>query len=168
VNDRAPRTASGSVFVMTDVGKVTGRLLRAVRVGALVTALTPAALIPATAVADPATGHQVTYTVTATGNLTGNVRYMSSDPPSQAAYDSDSSQYMTSVQAALAAGQPQTYSTTLTNPIQWAIVSASGGCHWPDCDTGNVAQIECQIAVDGQVVVTQTATTGVTCSTRRW
>ena len=158
---------------MTDVGKVTRRLLRAGCAAALVAAVTPAALIPATvtaatAVADPATGHQVTYTITATGNLTGNVRYMSSDPPSQAAYDSDSSQYMTSVQAALAAGQPQVYTATLTNPIQWAIVSASGGCHWPDCDSGNVPQIECQIAVDGQVVVTQSATTGVTCSTRRW
>ncbi|MEI7715091.1 MAG: hypothetical protein WCI78_03235 [Mycobacterium sp.] len=152
---------------MTDVGKLTGRAFRA-GCAATCAAVLGAAPEPATSLADPATGHQVTYTVTATGNLTGNVRYMSSDPPSQAAYDSDSSQYMTSVQAALAAGQPQVYTTTLTNPIVWAIVSASGGCHWPDCDSGNVPQIQCQIAVDGEVVVTQSATTGVTCSTRRW
>jgi len=152
---------------MMDVGKLSGRAFRA-GCAATCVAVLGAAFVPVASLADPATGHQVTYTVTATGNLTGNVRYMSSDPPSQAAYNSDSSQYMTSVQAALAAGQPQVYTTTLTNPIVWAIVSASGGCHWPDCDSGNVPQIQCQIAVDGEVVVTQSATTGVTCSTRPW
>ncbi len=122
---------------------------------------------PAISFADPA-GHQVTYTVTSTGNLTGNVRYMNTDPPSQAAYDANSSQYMSSVPATFTAGQPLTYTATLADPNQWAIVTASGGCHWPDCDSSNVPQIQCQIAVDGQVVVTQSATTGVTCSTRRW
>lgn len=121
----------------------------------------------ATSHADPA-GHQVTYTITSTGNLTGNVRYMSSDPPSQAAYDANSSQFMTTVPTPFAAGQPLVYNTTLANPNQWAIVTASGGCHWPDCDSSNIAQIQCQIAVDGQVVVTQSATTAVTCSTRPW
>src|ERR1700730_15218814 len=72
------------------------------------------------------------------------------------------------VPAAFAAVQPLVYNTTLANPNQWAFVNASGGCHWPDCDSSNVPQIQCQIAVDGQVVVTQSATTGVTCSTRPW
>ncbi|TAM69132.1 hypothetical protein [Mycobacterium sp.] len=117
--------------------------------------------------ADPA-GHQVTYTVTATGNLTGNVRYMNSDPPSQAAFNSNSSQFLSTVQTAFTAGQPLVYNATLTDPNQWAFVNASGGCHWPDCDSSNMPQIQCQIAVDGQVVVTQSATTGVTCSTRPW
>ena len=49
-------------------------------------------------------GHQVTYTITATGNLTGQVRYMNSDPPSQAAFNANSSQYMNTVQAAFSAG----------------------------------------------------------------
>lgn len=61
------------------------------------------AVTPATASADPA-GHQVTYTITATGNLTGNVRYMNTDPPSQAAFNANSSQYLNSVQTAFAAG----------------------------------------------------------------
>jgi hypothetical protein len=110
----------------------------------------------------------VTYTITATGNLTGNVRYMNSDPPSQAAFDANSSQFMTTVPTAFAAGQPLVYNATLANPNQWAFVNASGGCHWPNCDSSNIPQIQCQIAVDGQVVVTQSATTGVTCSTRPW
>ncbi|MCV7351803.1 hypothetical protein [Mycobacterium parmense] len=150
---------------MTNVRKVTRGIATA---AAAVAALAMLSVVtPATSDADPA-GHQVTYTITATGNLTGNVRYMDSDPPSQAAYDNNSSQYMKSVQTAFSAGQPLTYTTTLADPGQWAIVTASGGCHWPDCDSGNTPQIQCQIAVDGQVVVTQSATTGVTCSTRRW
>jgi hypothetical protein len=147
---------------MTNVRKVISAVASVTFASALGMAATPA-----TAFADPA-GHQVTYTVTATGNLTGNVRYMNTDPPSQAAYDANSSQFMSSVPATFAAGQPLVYTTTLADPNQWAIVTASGGCHWPDCDSSNVPQIQCQIAVDGQVVVTQSATTGVTCSTRRW
>jgi len=136
-----------------------------------ITAVTAAALMTAfttvTASADPA-GHHVTYTVTATGNLTGQVRYMNSDPPSQAAFDDNSSQYMTTAQAAFSAGQPLVYTTTLANPNQWAFVNASGGCHWPDCGSGATPQLHCEIAVDGKTVVTQDATTGVTCSTRPW
>ena len=122
---------------------------------------------PATATADPA-GHQVTYTITSTGNLTGNVRYMNSDPPSQGSFDANSSQYMNTVQTAFTGGQPLVYSTTLANPNQWAFVAASGGCHWPDCGSGATPELHCEIAVDGQVVVSQNATTGVTCTTRPW
>jgi hypothetical protein len=120
----------------------------------------------ATAHADPA-GHQVTYTITTTGDLTGQVRYMNSDPPSQAVFNANSSQYMNTVQTAFSAGQPLVYTTTLANPNQWAFVNASGGCHWPNCGSG-APELHCEIAVDGQVVVTQNATTGVTCSTRPW
>lgn len=147
---------------MTNVRKVVSAGCAGVFAAALGVALTSA-----TANADPA-GHQVTYTITATGNLTGNVRYMNSDPPSQAAFNANSSQYMTTVPTPFAAGQPLVYNATLADPNQWAFVNASGGCHWPDCDSSNTPQIQCQIAVDGQVVVTQSATTGVTCSTRPW
>lgn len=124
-------------------------------------------LVPATAHADPA-GHQVTYTITSTGNLTGNVRYINADPPSQAAFDANSSQFLQTVQTSLAPGEPLVYSATLANPTQWAFVNASGGCKWPDCSSGVTPQLHCEISVDGQVVAQQTATTGVTCSTRAW
>jgi hypothetical protein len=122
---------------------------------------------PATSHADPA-GHQVTYTITATGNLTGNVRYINSDPPNQAAFNANSAQFMNTVQTTFGAGEPLVYTATLTNPNQWAYVNASGGCKWPDCSSGVVAELHCEIAVDGQLVTQQTATTGVTCSTRPW
>jgi hypothetical protein len=110
----------------------------------------------------------VTYTITTTGNLTGSVRYMNTDPSSQAAFDSNSAQFMNTVATTFTAGEPLVYSTTLTNPNQWGFVNASGACKWPDCSSGAVAEIRCEIAVDGQVVVTNNATTAVTCSTRPW
>jgi hypothetical protein len=116
---------------------------------------------PATAHAD---GHQVTYTVTSPNNLTATVNYVSSDPPSQAAYNADPSKFMTSVQAPLS-GQPVTYTATLANPNQWASITASGMLHWPDSGNGP-ASFHCEIAVDGQVVVHQDATTTVTCAAK--
>ncbi len=150
---------------MTNVRKVTNGVLKSGWAATFAAALV-VAVTPAISAADA--GHQVTYTVTATGNLTGQVRYMNSDPPSQGAFNDNSSQYMNTVQAAFTAGQPLVYTTTLANPDQWAFVNASGGCHWPDCGAGATPELHCEIAVDGQVVVTQNATTGVTCSTRPW
>jgi hypothetical protein len=120
-----------------------------------------AAVIPATAHADPA-GHQVTYTITSPNNLTATVSYVSSDPPSQAAYSADPSKFMTSVQAPLNGGAPVTYTATLANPNQFASITASGMLHWPDSGNGP-AQFHCEIAVDGQVVAHADATTTVTC-----
>ena len=116
-------------------------------------------LPPAGAHAD---GHQVTYTVTSPNNLTATVSYVSSDPPSQAAYNADPSKFSTSVQAPLSGGAPVTYTATLANPNQYASITASGMLHWPDSGNGP-AQVHCEIAVDGQVVVHQDATTTVTC-----
>lgn len=142
-----------------------------VRILASASALTVAAMFgvlgPATAHADPA-GHQVTYTISSTGNLTGSVRYMNSDPPSQGAFDANSSQFMNTVPTTFSAGEPLVYNATLADANQWAFVAASGSCRWPDCSSGGIAELQCQIAVDGQVVVTQKATTAVTCSTRPW
>ncbi|BBX74029.1 hypothetical protein MSHI_19350 [Mycobacterium shinjukuense] len=115
---------------------------------------------PPLAHAAPA-GHQVTYTVTTTSDLTANIRYMNSDPPSQAAFDADASKYMNAVHAPITGGVPLVYTTTLINPNQWAIVTASGGLRVNP-------EFHCEIAVDGQVVVSQQGGSGVQCSTRPW
>jgi hypothetical protein len=120
---------------------------------------------PVAAHADP--GHQVTYTISSANTLTATVQYMNADPASQAAYNADSSKYMTNVQAPLTPGNPVTYSATLANPNQWAIITASGILHWPDSGNGP-ASFHCEISVDGQVVVQQDATSAVTCATRPW
>jgi hypothetical protein len=147
---------------MTNVRKGTSGVVMAGCVATFVAAA--GATIGPAAHADPA-GHQVTYTVTSPNNLTATVSYVSSDPPSQAAYNADSSKFMTSVQAPLSGGTPAVYTVTLANPNQWASISASGMLHWPDSGNGP-ASFHCEIAVDGQVVVHQDATTTVTCATR--
>ncbi|OBI61007.1 MULTISPECIES: hypothetical protein [unclassified Mycobacterium] len=125
-------------------------------------ALAAAAGLAFTPAISHADGHQVTYTVTSPNNLTATVSYVSSDPPSQAAYNADPSKFTTSVQAPLSGGAPVTYTATLANPNQFATITASGMLHWPDSGNGP-AQFHCEIAVDGQVVAHADATTTVTC-----
>lgn len=106
-------------------------------------------------------GHQVTYTVTATSDLTGNITYIKADPPSMSAYNADSSAYLESVHVPIAGGRPVVYTTTLADPAQWALVTASGGLRVNP-------ELHCEIAVDGEVVVSQQGGSGVSCATRPW
>lgn len=94
------RNESGSVFDMTDVRKTVSAVAAAgcVAMAAAALAVAGIAATPAVSHADPA-GHQVTYTVTTTSDLMANIQYMNADPPSQAAFNADSSKYMTTVHA---------------------------------------------------------------------
>jgi hypothetical protein len=105
--------------------------------------------------------HQVTYTVTTTSDLTANVQYIDTEPPSQSAYDAESSKYLKTVRTPITGGEPLVYATTLADPDQWALVAASGGLRVNP-------EFHCEIAVDVQVVVSQQGGSGVTCSTRAW
>nr|WP_152665511.1 hypothetical protein [Mycobacterium sp. UM_Kg1] len=106
-------------------------------------------------------GHEVTYTITATSDLTGNISYIKTDPPSMAAYNANSSEYLETVRVPIAGGQPVVYTTTLADPAQWALVTASGGLRINP-------EFHCEIAVDGEVVVSQQGGSGVSCATRPW
>lgn len=113
-----------------------------------------------TATAEPET-HQVTYTVTATSDLMANIQYIETDPPSQSAYNANASQYLKTLHTPITGGQPLVYTTTLADPNQWALITASGGLRINP-------EFHCEIAVDGEVVVEQNGGSGVTCSTRPW
>ncbi|MCV7384359.1 hypothetical protein [Mycolicibacter longobardus] len=106
-------------------------------------------------------GHEVTYTITATSDLTGNISYIKTDPPSMSAYNANSSEYLETVRVPISGGQPLVYTTTLADPSQWALVTASGGLRINP-------EFHCEIAVDGEVVVSQQGGSGVSCSTRPW
>ena len=103
----------------------------------------------------------MTYTITATSDLTGNISYIKTDPPSMSAYNANSSEYLETVRVPIGGGQPLVYTTTLAAPGQWALVTASGGLRINP-------EFHCEIAVDGEVVVSQQGGSGVTCSTRPW
>jgi hypothetical protein len=109
--------------------------------------------------AQPASGQQVTYTVTTTSDLTANIYYVTADPPDQGA--ANDPQYMPLARTPVGPGAPWSFQTTLADPAQWAFVSASGGLRVNP-------EFRCEIAVDGEVVVTQQGGSGVQCSLRPW
>lgn len=102
-------------------------------------------------------GRQVTYTVTTTSDLTANIYYVIGDPPNQAAANDPA--FMPLVRTLVGPGAPWTFQATLNDPTQWAFVSASGGLRVNP-------EFRCEIAVDGQVVVSQQGGSGVQCSLR--
>jgi hypothetical protein len=124
------------------------------------TSTAPTSTAPtSTSAAVPAGAHQVTYTVTTTSDLTANIYYVSADPPDQAA--ANTPQYMPMARTQVGPGAPWTVQATLTDPTKWAFVSASGGLRVNP-------EFHCEIAVDGQVVVSQQGGSGVQCALRPW
>ena len=107
----------------------------------------------------PAGGRQVTYTVTTTSDLTANIYYVIGDPPSQA--EANDPKFMPMARTLVGPGAPWTFQTNLDDPNQWAFVSASGGLRVNP-------QFRCEIAVDGEVVVSQQGGSGVQCALRPW
>jgi hypothetical protein len=107
----------------------------------------------------PAGARQVTYTVTTTSDLTANIYYVTGDPPSQA--EANDPKFMPMARTLVGPGAPWKFQATLNDPNQWAFVSASGGLRVNP-------EFRCEIAVDGQVVVSQQGGSGVQCSLRPW
>lgn len=109
--------------------------------------------------AAPTGARQVTYTVTTTSDLTANIYYVTADPPSKA--EANDPQFMPMARTLVGPGSPWTVQTTLNDPTEWAFVSASGGLRVNP-------EFRCEIAVDGEVVVSQQGGSGVQCSLRPW
>lgn len=109
--------------------------------------------------AAPTGARQVTYTVTTTSDLTANIYYVTADPPSKD--EANDPQFMPMARTLVGPGSPWTVQTTLNDPTEWAFVSASGGLRVNP-------EFRCEIAVDGEVVVSQQGGSGVQCSLRPW
>jgi hypothetical protein len=140
---------------MTHMRKATTRVGVALIVAAAVLAATRG-----TSSAEPG-AHQVKYTVTTQSDLTGQIYYLATEPPSKSAFDADSAQYLVRVSPQIVAGEPWVFETTLNDPTQWAVVSASGALRV-------APQFHCEIAVDGITVVQQDGASGVQCALRAW
>ncbi len=116
----------------------------------------------ATAGADPA-AHQVRYTLTSAGDAEFDLYYLTTQPPSKAAYDADSYAFLKKEQVNLAAGVPWVFETTLADP-QWAILTVSSTTHG-----GRAApNPHCDITVDGQIAVQQDAPYNLQCQLGQW
>jgi hypothetical protein len=142
---------------MTTMGQATRRVGAAFLLAAAAVAVTNA-----TAVAEPA-GHQVTYTLTSGGDADFQLFYLTSQPPNKAAYNADAYSFVKQEPIHLAAGQPWTFTTTLADP-QWAILTVSSTTHG-----GQAApNPHCDIAIDGQVAVSQDGPYNLQCQLGQW
>ena len=66
------------------------------------------------------------------------------------------------VQVDIAPGKPWIQQVPLLNPDQWAMVTAS------TMNEAGIPQLQCDLAVDGVVVVSKDGPKGVLCSLRTW
>jgi uncharacterized membrane protein len=117
---------------------------------AALTASAGVAVGQGTAAADPAAGHKVVYTLTTGGSEDFNLFYLTTQPPSKAAYDTDSYSFVKNESVPMTAGVPWTFETTLADQ-SWAILTATS-THHGGRDAPNPS---CEISVDGQVVAHQ-------------
>lgn len=132
----------------------------------------PGLVLPdGTASADPG-GHQVTYTITATSELYAQIRYLGAEPPDMTTYAENMPKYMFVSRPKVSPLVPWTFVATLPSPTDWATVSASDQIplHRSVLDNreGPDPEFHCEIAIDGQVVVSNQGGRDVSCTTRNW
>lgn len=123
----------------------------------LLTAAGIAASTPAHAAA-----HHVRYTVTSSTPVYAEIYYRDTDPPTFADYSHDPYLYSPNVEADIGPNKPWVLDVTLADPDQWAMVTATSG------DSNITTGFQCQLAVDGTVVVSSKGPKGALCSLRNW
>ena len=107
--------------------------------------------------------HHVKYTLTAKSPIYAQIYYLDQEPPIFADYSHNPFQFLPNVEADLGPNQPVwTYELDLQKPEEWAMVMANTG---PEPGTPN---FQCEITVDGTVVVSNSGGKGVLCSIRKW
>ena len=134
------------------------------RVGAaLVLAAAGVAATHGTSSAEPAPDHQVTYTLATGGTYSFTVTYLTAQPPSKDAFNTNSDAFMKRETITVAPDAPWTFQTTLADP-QWAFLQVSsttrGGMAAPNA--------HCEVAVDGQVAIAQDAPYSPQCYLGQW
>jgi hypothetical protein len=87
----------------------------------------------------------VKYTLTSATGVSFQVNYITTQPPSMAAYNADAYTYLKKDE--VPTGEPWVFETTLEDP-QWAFIDASAAAHGGQAPAFPV----CEISVDGQVV----------------
>ena len=127
---------------------------------ALVVALAGVAVTHGVSGARPG-DHTVTYTVMTTGDVAADIQYMENEPPDMAAFYDDSRKYLKAIRTQMTGGEPRVFKVKMVYPYKWARVFFGGGIV-------NTPEFRCEIAVDGQVVVSQSGTFARTCATRRF
>ena len=126
--------------------------------------LAGAGLLPggASAHADPV-WHQVVYIVSSRTPAYVDIFYQDQDPTLFSDYSHNNYTFTPQVHADITPDKPWVQPVNLLNPDQWAMVSATTG-HEPLAAGG----IQCDLSVDGKVVVSKNGPKGALCSLRTW
>ncbi|OBK47551.1 hypothetical protein [Mycobacterium sp. 1081908.1] len=117
---------------------------------------------PGRAHADPV-WHQVVYIVSAKVPAYVDIFYQDQDPTLFSDYSHNNYAFTPQVHADVAPGKPWVQPVNLLNPDQWAMVTATTGRE-PLAQGG----IQCDLSVDGKVVVSNIGPKGALCSLRTW
>jgi hypothetical protein len=124
--------------------------------------LTGPLMSPRTAHADPV-WHQVVYIVSSKTPAYVDIFYQDQDPTLFSDYSHNNYAFTPQVHADVAPGKPWVQPVNLLNPDQWAMVTATTGRE-PPAEGG----IQCDLSVDGKVVVSNIGPKGALCSLRTW
>jgi hypothetical protein len=112
--------------------------------------------------ADPV-WHQVVYVVTASDPTYVDIFYQDQDPTLFSDYSHNNYAFTPQVHADVAPGKPWVQPVNLLNPDQWAMVTATTGR-----GQAGPGGIQCNLSVDGNVVVSKVGPKGALCSLRTW
>jgi hypothetical protein len=111
--------------------------------------------------ADPV-WHQVVYIVSARNPAYVDIFYQDQDPTLFSDYRHNPYVFTPQVHADVAPGKPWVQPVNLLDPDQWAMVTVTMGR-----EPGEPG-IQCDLSVDGKVVVSKVGPKGALCSLRTW
>lgn len=112
--------------------------------------------------ADPV-WHQVVYIVSAKVPAYVDIFYQDQDPTLFSDYSHNNYAFTPQVHADVAPGKPWVQPVNLLNPDQWAMVTATTGR-----EPVALGGVQCDLSVDGKVVVSNIGPKGALCSLRTW
>ena len=111
--------------------------------------------------ADP-TWHQVVYIVSSRSPAYVDIFYQDQDPTLFSDYSHNPYTFTPQVHADVAPGKPWVQPVNLLNPDQWAMVTVTTG------RAPGEPGIQCDLSVDGNVVVSKVGPKGALCSLLTW
>ncbi len=106
--------------------------------------------------------HQVVYIVSSRSPAYVDIFYQDQDPAVFSDYSHNPYQFTPQVHADIAPGMPWIQQVSLINPDRWAMVTVTTGRE------PGTPGIQCDLSVDGKVVVSNIAAKGALCSLRTW
>jgi len=131
---------------------------------ALFTALSGAVAVAVPAQANPPVLHHVRYTVTADAPIYADIYYRDKEPVVFSDYSHNPYQFSPKAEADIGPDKPWVLDTMLADPSMWAMVVVQSGESLQFPTPG----FHCELAVDGEVVKTDSGPKGALCSIRNW